>query len=252
MEVSRVKPPPPRATILHVFSDRSILRKTTARDLCKIPIWHGNRILNEDHKKQIADHIEGLKSLDLKPFHLVTYPCEDETGVEEIKTFIVDGQHRVTILKEAFYANPETENFDVLIVEKACASQAEVTTYFKLLNTTRAIEWKEDPVMLAAPYVNIFEATFNKNKSKNNKLVRSGATKRPYMSLDKVREAIIKRIDVVTKRTPQEFIEYVVAKNAEWLGDARVHPNKDKNLERAILLEFILPQDDKFTWLVYK
>jgi hypothetical protein len=138
----------------------------------------------------------------------------------------------------------------VLVVEKACASQAEVTVYFKLLNTTRAIEWKEDPVMLAAPYVNIFESTFNKDKTKNNKLVRSGATKRPYMSIDKLREAIVKQIDSVTKRTPQEFIEYVVAKNAEWLGDARVHPNKDKNLERAILLEFILPQDDKFTWLV--
>lgn len=242
-----MKPPPPRATILHVFSDRSILRKTTARDLCKIPIWHGNRILNEDHKKQIADRIEGLKSLDLKPFHLVTYPCEDENGAEEIKTFIVDGQHRVTILKEAFYANPVTENFDLLVVEKACTSQADVTAYFKLLNTTRAIEWKEDPVMLAGPYVNIFEATFNKNKTK---LVRSGATKRPYMSLDKLREAIIKRIDLVTKRTPQEFIEHVVARNAEWLVDARAHPDKDKNLEKAILLEFILPQDDKFTWIV--
>ena len=244
------KQPPPRLTHLHIFSDKSILRKLSARDLCKVPIWQGNRILNDEHKKQIATSLDSIRSLDLKPFHLVTYPCEDENGVEEIKTFIVDGQHRVTILKEAFYNNPDVENFDVLVVEKACASQADVTAYFKLLNMTRAIEWKDDPVMLAAPYVNLFEATFNKNKKEKEKLVRTGATKRPYMSIDKLREIIVKRITEVTKHTPQEFVERAVETNRGWIEDASKCPNKDKNLERAILLKFMLPQDDKFTWVI--
>ena len=245
------KPPPPKATHLHVFSDKSVLRKMSARDLCKIPIWQGNRILNEEHKKEIANTIESIRSLDLKPFHLVTYPCEDENGREEIKTFVVDGQHRVSILKDKFLAdNLTTENFDVLVVEKACISQAEVTAYFKLLNTTRAIEWKEDPVMLAAPYVALFETTFNKNKKEKEKLVRTGATKRPYLSIDKLRDAIVKNIIQITQRTPQEFVESTVAKNKEWLEDAARYNEKDKSLERAILLQFILPQDEKFTWLI--
>ena len=249
MDGVRAKQPPPRANYLHVFSDHSILRKMTARDLIKVPIWNGNRILNEEHKQEIAAKIESIRSLDLKPFHLVTYPCEDEKGIEEIKTFIVDGQHRVTILKEAYFKNPEADNFDVLVVEKGCTSQAEVTAYFKLLNTTRSIDWKEDPIMLAAPYLNLFETTFNKDKKEKEKLVRTGATKRPYLSIDKLREVIVKRITQVTKQTPQEFVEKAVEKNREWLEDATRCSDKDKSLERAITLKFILPQDDKFTWV---
>jgi len=249
METVRAKAPPPKATYLHVFSDRSVLRKMSARDIIKVPIWHGNRILNEEHKQEIATHIQSIRSLDLKPFHLVTYPCEDENGVEEIKTFIVDGQHRVTILKEAFFNNPDTENFDVLVVERACVSQAEVTAYFKLLNTTRSIEWKEDPIMLAAPYVSLFESTFNKDKKEKEKLVRAGATKRPYLSIDKLRDSIVKRIEQVVKKTPREFVDDAIAKNKEWLEEAARCSEKDKSLERAIALGFILPQDDKFTWV---
>lgn len=249
MDTVRTKPPPPKANYLHLFSDRSILRKMSARDLIKVPIWNGNRILNEEHKKEIATHIESIHSLDLKPFHLVTYPCEDENGEEEIKTFIVDGQHRVTIMKEAFFNNSNINNFDVLVVEKACASQAEVAAYFKLLNTTRSIEWKEDPVMVAAPYITLFESTFNKDKKEKDKLVRAGATKRPYLSIDKLREVIVKEINKVSRKTPQEFVEDAIATNREWLEDAARCTEKDKSIERAITLGFILPQDPKFTWV---
>ena len=216
-----------------------------AKDLCKIPIWHGNRILNEEHKNSIAASIGSIRSLDLKPFHLVTYPCEDE-----IKTFIVDGQHRVSILKDAFFNNPDTENFDVLVVEKSCASQADVTTYFKLLNTTRAIEWKEDPVMLAAPYVTLFEASFNKDKKEKERLVRSGATKRPYMSVEKLREVIVKNISHVTKQTPELFVECAIAKNNEWLDMAKRESDSHIYVQRGVALGFILGRDDKFSWLL--
>jgi hypothetical protein len=237
------KLPPPRLTQLHIFSDSSVLRKMPAKDLCKIPIWHGNRILNEEHKNSIAASIGSIRSLDLKPFHLVTYPCEDE-----ISTFIVDGQHRVSILKDAFFNNHETENFDVLVVEKSCASQAEVAAYFKMLNTTRAIEWKEDPKMLAGPYVTLFETAFNKDKKDKDKLVRAGTTKRPYMSVEKLREAIVKNIAHVMKKTPELFVEEAEVINKKWLSDAS--QCNDKLVQRAIALGFILACDDKFSWIV--
>jgi hypothetical protein len=247
MDIKRA--PPPKLSQLHVFSDKSILRRSTARDLIKIPIWNGNRILNEEHKKEIATSLETIRSLDLKPFHLVTYPCEDENGAEEIKTFIVDGQHRVSILKEAFYNNPETDNFDLLVVEKSCDSQADVSAYFKLLNMTRSIEWKEDPKMLANPYVNLFEATFNKGKKEKEKLVRAGATKRPYLSLEALREMIVKHIDEIKKETPQQFVERIVEVNKAWIEHYKIKVPQDKSIERAVAIGFTLPQDPKWSWL---
>ena len=247
MDSKRV--PPPKLSQLYIFSDKSVLRRSSARDLIKIPIWNGNRILNEEHKKEIATSLQTLRSLDLKPFHLVTYPCEDEEGNEEIKTFIVDGQHRVSILKEAFYNNPEEENFDVLVVEKSCDSQADVSAYFKLLNTTRSIEWKEDPKMLANPYVNLFEATFNKGRKEKEKLVRAGVTKRPYLSLETLREIIVKHIDQIKKETPQQFVDRAVSLNKEWIEQAKAHVPQDKSIDRAIAIGFILPQDMKWSWL---
>jgi hypothetical protein len=252
VKMERSKPPPPRLNYLHIFSDRSVLRKMTARDLIKVAIWNGNRILNEEHKKDIASSIQTIRSLDLKPFHLVTYPCEDENGMEEIKTFVVDGQHRVSILKDAFFTNSELENFDVLVVEKSCETQNEVSAYFKLLNTTRSIEWKEDPVLLAAPYVNLFETTFNKNKKDKEKLVRAGATKRPYISIEKLREAITKRIMDVTKRTPEQFVMDAVQKNKELIDKASLSNSNDKSVLRALEIGFMLAideKDEKFRWV---
>ena len=230
------KAPPPR-NHLHVFSDLSILRKMSARDFCKIEIWTGNRNLNEDHKNHIKSQLASIKSLDLKPFNLVTYPSD-----EGVKTVIVDGQHRATILKEAFFSNPDTENFDLLVIEKKCETQADVAVYFKILNNTKAIDFKEDPKMIAEPYVTALEKAFNLGKKDKQKLIRSG-TKRPYLDIDKLRTAIIKRISKITLKTPEEIVEHAISKNREWLT------NGNSDNEKYVALGFILAQDDKFNWL---
>ena len=67
--LTAAKPPPPRSTApLHVFSDRSIMRKMPVKDLIRIPIWQGNRLLCEEHKRHIQESLKGnIRSLDLKP-----------------------------------------------------------------------------------------------------------------------------------------------------------------------------------------
>jgi len=237
-------PPPPRADRLHIFSDGSILRKMAARDLAKISIWNGNRSINDEHKNEIAAHLgpKGIQSLDLKPFHVVTYEVEDENGSKEIKTVIVDGQHRVTIIKEQFMINPTADSFDVLVVEKRCESESEVIRYFKILNTTKSIAWKADPTLLANSFVQAFEKTFGK------KAVRPNAH-RPYMSVEKLRAKLIEKRIIDKEISPEEFVAVASRKNTEILDVRKKKEVKEKMEERAIAISFVLALDEKMGWM---
>jgi hypothetical protein len=239
----RFAPPPPPRAYLHTFSDGSILRKISARDLVKIPIWKGNRILNQDHKQSILQSLkQGAKSLDLKPFHVISYPVEAyESANEEIMHFVVDGQHRLSILKES-----DALDFDVLVVEKKCDSESDVIEYFKILNHTRAIEWKEDPIILANRYIVALEKVFNTGKEKR---IRPKATHRPYLYVDTLREELVKRKIGHTGKRPEDFAEFAKQKNQALLEVYRSKPEQETMIQRALDLGFCLALDPKFKWL---
>lgn len=235
--IRRQAPPPPRQ-FLHTFTDGSILRKISARDLVKIPIWKGNRILNQEHKQSIVTSLKGgAKSLDLKPFHVVTYP--DEEG--DTQSFIVDGQHRHSIIKEA-----ENQDFDVLVIEKKCESESEVIEYFRLLNHTRAIEWKEDPILVANKYIAALEKAFNVGKDKR---IRQKSTHRPYLYIDNFRDELVKRKIGHSGKTPDDFVKFAQLKNEEGLQTLLGKDKREAMEERAVLLEFSLAMDTKYKWL---
>lgn len=236
--IRRAPPPPPPKQFLHTFTDGSILRKISARDLVKIPIWKGNRILNQEHKQSIVTSLKGgAKSLDLKPFHVVTYPDEED----EVQSFIVDGQHRHSIIKEA-----ENQDFDVLVIEKKCESESEVIEYFKLLNHTRAIEWKEDPILVANRYIQALEKAFNGGKDKR---IRQKATHRPYLYIDNFRDELVKRKIGHTGKTPDDFVSFAKLKNKEGLQALLGKEKREAMEEKALLLEFSLAMDTKYKWL---
>ena len=240
MEQSLRRPPPPKQ-YLHTFTDGSILRKIAARDLVKIPIWKGNRILNTEHKQSILTTLkDGVKSLDLKPYHVVTYPVEDNE-TEEILSFIVDGQHRHSLIKEA-----DNQDFDVFVIEKKCESEEEVIDYFKLLNHTRAIEWKEDPILVANKFLVALEKAFNAGKEKR---IRQKATHRPYLYVEVFREELVKRKIGHTGKTPDEFVKFAKQKNEEGLLYLKAKDKRDVMEGRALLLEFSLAMDTKYKWL---
>jgi hypothetical protein len=207
----------------------------------KIPIWKGNRILNQEHKYSIQQSLKlGAKSLDLKPFHVVTYPVEDNE-TEEILSFIVDGQHRHSIIKEA-----ENQDFDVLVIEKRCESETEVVEYFKLLNHTRAIEWKEDPILMANRYIVALEKAFNTTKEKR---IRVKSTHRPYLYVETLRDEFVKRKIGHSGKTPEDFVRYAQSKNQEGLALLRSKLPRETMEERALSLDFCLALDPKFKWL---
>lgn len=239
----RPAPPPPPRAYLHSFSDGSILRKISARDLVKIPIWKGNRILNQDHKQAILQSLKyGAKSLDLKPFHVVSYPVEAyESAEEEIMHYVVDGQHRLSILKES-----DNLDFDVLVVEKKCESESDVIEYFKILNHTRAIEWREDPIVLANRYIVALEKVFNAGKEKR---IRPKATHRPYLYVDTLREELVKRKIGHTGKSPEIFAEFATRKNEGALDILKRKEKREGMEDRALQLEFALALDQKMKWL---
>lgn len=239
MEPRRYAPPPPKQ-YMHTFNDGSILRRISARDLVKIPIWKGNRILNQEHKQSILTSLKGgAKSLDLKPFHVVTYPVEEEE--HEVQSFIVDGQHRLSIIKEA-----DNQDFDVLVIEKRCESESDVIDYFKLLNHTRAIEWKEDPILVANRYISALEKAFNIGKEK---LIRQKATHRPYLYIESLREELLKRKIGHTGKTPEEFVLFAKQINTNGLSYLQLKDKKDNMEEKALQLKFMLALDTKFKWM---
>jgi hypothetical protein len=239
--IRRAAPPPPPKAQLFSFSDGSILRKMSARDLVKIPIWKGNRILNLDHKESILKTLKhGSKSLDLKPFHIVSYPVEDEE-MEQTLSYIVDGQHRHSIIKES-----ETQDFDVLVIEKKCESESEVIDYFKILNHTKAIEWKEDPILLANKYIAALEKRFNSSKEKR---IRHKSTHRPYMYVETLRDELLKRKIGYTGKTPDEFVNFAEATNQHMLDALRLKVPREQMEERALALEFCLALDTKYKWM---
>jgi len=224
-----------------MFSDGSVLRRMSARDLVKIPIWKGNRILHQEHKQAIQASLQsGVKSLDLKPFHIVTYPVEEDDTTETM-SFIVDGQHRYSIIKEA-----ENQEFDVLVVEKKCESESEVIDYFKILNHTRAIEWKEDPILVANKYIAALEKAFNTGKDKR---IRAKATHRPYLYVDTLRDELVKRKIGCRGKTPEEFVCFAKQTNCLELEKLRYKIPRETLEERALSLEFVLALDPKYKWL---
>jgi hypothetical protein len=236
--------PPPRTSAIFKFHDGSILRKMSARDLAKIPVWEGNRLLDDDHKRDIVISLNGnLKFLDSKPYHLVTYPTEDDEGRLMSATCIVDGQHRVSILKEAF---PEYDDFDVLVVEKQCQSYSDVVRYFKILNMTKAIAWQEDPKLCANRYIKALETKFN---TKKQGFIRQGATRKPYLSIDKLREGLMAcRLGQNEQDpTPEAFASLANAWNQQWCKDQIT--NFDPQIEKYKKLGFALAYDDKLKWI---
>jgi hypothetical protein len=236
----------------HILSDGSELKMMTARDLIRIPIWHGNRILDEHHLDRIRTDLKGrYESLDLSPYRVVTYPVFDhETDRTPIlKTFIVDGQHRARLLNEWLQSTPAATDLWLTVVDKRCESEREVIEYFKLLNAIKPIQWKDDPNMAANPYLRELERAFNSRKIS---LIRPGKTRKPYLSVDSLREEFVKRrIGIGMKREPEEFARLVKEWNEYRMEVLQAEdPGRlDKTTKRALEMKFVLATDDSMRWL---
>lgn len=208
---------------LFQYHDGSVLKQMQASQVADLEIWKGNRILDRAHCEAIRREIgDDVKRLDLKPFHIVKYMKETEEGTTQLVKELVDGQHRATILREFFDQKGDTweaYDFPVLVIIKCCANEQAIIEYFRLLNHTKAIEWKEDPNVVANRYL---QALLNRFNSRTRSLIRQGKTRAPYVSVEAIREEMVRRrIGTSTNQTPEEYAEAIWKSHQAGLQELR-------------------------------
>jgi hypothetical protein len=239
---------------LHTLHDGSSVRLIQAKELIRIPIWNGNRIIDQTHVDKLKLSIKDIKTLDFG-FRIVSLAVEDAGGRLTRELFIIDGQHRHRVLTDYFAENMFAEDFPIVIIEKQVAGESDIITYFKKLNTQMAISWKSDPNLIANQYLQAIEGEFNKDKSQAKKVIRAGATKRPYLSSDKLREVLLDlcKRDILKEGDAAEFVVRLVAWNKAAVAGADMAALEAKNadiIQRAAELKFMLAVDLKLGWVM--
>lgn len=236
---------------LCTLHDGSRLRTMSAKELTKVPIWNGNRIIDMIHVQKIKDGIRGhVQKLDFG--YRVARVMEMDAGFNPITaSYVIDGQHRHKVLCDHFESLCESD-FPVVVLEKDMKSEAEIISYFNEVNCQKPIEWKTDPKMLANVYVDELYTAFNSGKKK---FIRHGSTQRPYLSVDALRDAFIacdsmkdSRDEVI--RFVQRALEYNKKKQKD--ADMDIYSAKKdmaEKIQKAANIGFMLALDPKLPWV---
>jgi hypothetical protein len=243
--------------MLHTLNDGSVLKLISAKELVAIPIWNGNRIIDKAHVDTIKASVkDNIKALDFG-FRIVTYVVTDPNGLLVKESKIIDGQHRHRVLRDYFLENYFQEDFQIVVLDKEVTSESEKITYFKQLNTQLPIAWKSDPAMVTNEYIKALEAKFN---TKKESMIRDKSTKRPYLSVEKVREEFQKifKVKGVASESPEDinaFVERVVALNERLIqgADMAILQSGKKEtmdiIQKAAAKKFMLAVDPKLKWI---
>lgn len=235
---------------LHTYHNGSRLFKMSARALSQIPIWKGNRIIDLDHvtniKLSILNRIELLDS----GYKIIQYQEEDHDGILIHKSYLIDGQHRLSILSDYFQKHIDTNDFIVTVTEIRVESESDAITYFNEINNVKPIRFEEDANMIINRYIKELERSYPEKL----KLFRNGQTRRPYLSIDKLREALQKIANQLKQVSLEQFVKKCHAINNGILLElkSRMLNNKDKEIniiKKMVELEFGLAWDDKYKWL---
>ena len=224
-------------------TDGSIYKVVSGRWLSQIPVWKGNRVIDMGHVDRIREGLKGnVQLLNSNPFRLAFVKEDDDI----VAKYIIDGQHRAFLLKEYFH-NASAPDFQVIVAGKSFHNEDEVIDYFKLINTTKSIPWKEDPILCANTYVAAVMKQFNTDPK--FPLIRSGKTMRPFMSADKLRDALVLRHVHDWKKGPVEFADHCVQQNDQMTEGLKLKDELTSMETRALRYHFALALDDTFNWI---
>lgn len=243
--------------MLHTLHDGSTLKLISAKELIAIPIWNGNRIIDQAHVDTIKASVkDNIKSLDFG-FRIVTDVVTDPNGLLVKESKIIDGQHRHRVLRDYFLENYFHEDFQIVVLEKELTSESEKITYFKQLNTQLPIAWKSDPAMVTNEYIKALETKFN---TKKESMIRDKSTKRPYLSVEKVREEFLKifKAKGVASESAEDikaFVDRVATLNERLIQEsdmAILQAGKKETadlIQKAAAKKFMLAVDPKLKWI---
>jgi hypothetical protein len=236
--------------LLHIYSDSSKLYKMSALALTRIPIWKGNRIIDLNHVNNIKESIEYKATLLDSGYKIIQYDELDENEKHVKKTYLIDGQHRITVVNDYFENKEDAKDFQVTVTEIKLDSELEAIEYFNKINNVKPIQFEEDPNLIVNKYIQKLNNYFPSKL----KFLRTGVTKRPYLSIDKFREALKKRVNNLKKISVDKFAEECNLLNIKLLQELEIRSlnEKDKEIKiinRILELKFALAWDEKFKWL---
>jgi hypothetical protein len=225
----------------------------SVKTLCSVPIWKGNRIIDMEHVAGLKAAIKDVRHLD-SGFRLLKYVEEDAEGRSVEQRYIVDGQHRLAVLRAYFEENLCVQDFMVTAIEAVVGSEIEAIAYFNRINNVKPIHYKEDPVLIVNRYIaGLQAATLAMQGGRRRvQLIKSTGTHRPYLSVDRLREELLKVVD----RLPEvdEFVSGAVAANGRLLRDLELGLaagglKETKMAERCVELGFALAFDVRLRWI---
>ena len=244
-----------KTTVVHTLHDGSIIRVMGARELIKIPVWHGNRIIDNAHVQRIKDGIAKTKVQKLDfGYRIVTYDEVDAGGNMVSTSCIIDGQHRHRVLYDFFQESLCEPDFPVVVLEKKVKCEAEIIMYFKELNNQMPILWKTDANMLANEYIKMLSEVFN---TKKEVMIRPKSTTRPYLSVEKLRDVLVS-FGTQLKESPEEikaFVVRVLRYNAKAIEDSDLgialatKKGQGEIIQKAAAHKFMLAVDPRLPWV---
>lgn len=238
---------------LHTYHDGSVLGRLSARALLLIPIWKGNRIIDAGHirtiRESVGDKIQHLDS----GYRIICYNEEDANGATVTQRYIIDGQHRLSVLREYFAGTLCAADFPVTVTEITVDSETEAIDYFNRINTAKPIHFAEDPVLVMNRYVAKMQELFPGQRKMQ--LLRSVATHRPFLYVDRLRDALSANYEALIRVNLTEFGARLVAKNTAILRELELMlavggpVRDDKIAQRCLELGFGLAFDPKLRWV---
>ena len=238
---------------LHTLSDGCKVRLMNVSELLTIPVWKGNRIMDKDHVARISEDVgTAVERLDTG-YRIIHLKEEDSEGRATAARYLIDGQHRQAVIRAVFQTpGAVIPDFRVIVFEKEVKDEMEAIAYFRTLNLTKAIEYS-DPVLHANKYIDELMKAFNKSRA--HPLIRSGATKRPYLSVDKLREALVARSAFFSFRDDRIrlFATEALRENEAGLTEAEMALalglGSKSILDSALKCRFVLALDPKLPWI---
>ena len=216
-----------------------------AKALLQIPIWKGNRIIDRHHVATIQRSLQGNITLLDSGYKTIQYTEYDASNAPIKTTYIIDGQHRISVVSDYFEAHPDAPDFFVTVTQLKVESEADVIDYFNKINTVKPIQFEEDKNLILNKYIQALCRKYNGGMT----LIRAGATKRPYLSVDKLREALMKRYAELKHIPVDKFVLFCQEANQQMIAQMRMGGHDTKMMDKIIQLDFALASDEKWRWL---
>lgn len=237
-------------TYLFTYTDGSTLWQVSARWLATIPVWEGNRVMDEAHLADLTAAITDPRQIQ-GPFSVVEYVAED--GSRQRK--IVDGQHRQAVLAHYFAAAASADDdHQVLVRRYEVADHAAVVTIFQQINHAKPMEYRGSPTERLHDIVRAMSREFIGERAKGGlvALVRASCN-RPALSVEHLETALkAYRIHERSDLTPAAVVEHARKMNGLYAEDPVRIPVAAVSAsirDKADEYGFYLGLDPKCAWL---